>query len=193
MYPAVCSEALKEWAVAVKALDQGDQILLLRKGGIREPGKQFTIPHRESLLYPTFEHQEEALLKSEYHPRLRETLEEEEPGLVVLSHWAEVTDVAEVMDQEALDDLLPHHIWTRDYAQKRLNWKPRYTLSVMFLRVHRLLQPQALPILDEYTGCTSWVDLGQEIPLGAMSPVLPEEEYRERVKTITQGLRAYQT
>lgn len=44
--------ALKEWAVAIRALDAGDQILLLRKGGIVEEtkdfrvrGRAFSIPH----------------------------------------------------------------------------------------------------------------------------------------------------
>ena len=42
----VCRIALKEWAVAVKALDRGEQIMLLRKGGIREEGKDFVITER---------------------------------------------------------------------------------------------------------------------------------------------------
>jgi len=35
------SHALKEWSVAVEALEAGKTIMLLRKGGIREASKNF--------------------------------------------------------------------------------------------------------------------------------------------------------
>ena len=50
--------ALKEWAVAIKALEAGKTIMLLRKGGIHERGGCFHVPQREVLLYPTYEHQQ---------------------------------------------------------------------------------------------------------------------------------------
>nr|MCU0552208.1 DUF1802 family protein [Leptolyngbya sp. Prado105] len=56
-------QALKEWSIAVQALEQGESILLLRKGGIRESGGRFEIPFHRVLLYPTFEHQDPDLLK----------------------------------------------------------------------------------------------------------------------------------
>ena len=59
MLPNRCQVALKEWAVTVNALAEGAQILLLRKGGIHEEGKDFRVIHPEFLLYPTYEHQRE--------------------------------------------------------------------------------------------------------------------------------------
>ena len=49
MLPDNCQMALKEWAITIEALAQGDQVLLLRKGGIHEDGKDFRIIHREFL------------------------------------------------------------------------------------------------------------------------------------------------
>ena len=46
--------ALKEWAVTVRALAEGEQLLTLRKGGIREEHKHFEIEHDRFFLYPTF-------------------------------------------------------------------------------------------------------------------------------------------
>ena len=37
--------AFKEWAVTVRALAEGEQLLTLRKGGIREPDKHFKLDH----------------------------------------------------------------------------------------------------------------------------------------------------
>mgnify|MGYP001349644421 CR=1 FL=1 len=62
----VCQAALKEWAAAERALSQGRQILLLRKGGIHEEGKDFRAIYPEFHIYPKFEHQREELLQPEY-------------------------------------------------------------------------------------------------------------------------------
>jgi hypothetical protein len=51
------SHALKEWAVAVNALESGKTIMLPRKGGIHEQSGRFQVAHEQILLYPTYEHQ----------------------------------------------------------------------------------------------------------------------------------------
>jgi len=45
------THALKEWAVAVDALEQGKMIMLLRKGGIHEQNGRFKVAHDRTLLY----------------------------------------------------------------------------------------------------------------------------------------------
>src|SRR5687768_14259909 len=69
--------ALKEWAIVCKALEEGKQMLLLRKGGIMEYRKGFEVKHNEFLLYPTFEHQSVESIKAEYKEKLKEILEEQ--------------------------------------------------------------------------------------------------------------------
>ena len=44
--------AFKEWAVTVRALAEGEQLVTLRKGGIREPEKHFQLEHDRFFLYP---------------------------------------------------------------------------------------------------------------------------------------------
>ena len=189
LLPATSNLALKEWAVAVRALAQGDQVLILRKGGIHRDDKEFRIVHPEFLLYPTYEHQKRELTKERYHGDLDQTLEEDDvPGLVILGYWCQVTDRFQITDLDVLDLISPYHIWTADYAQKRLHWRPKQPLTVALLRVFRLQQPQALPVLDEYAGCKSWVDLGQDLPLGFMEPVRSDREYEESTEVIRSAL-----
>ena len=45
--------------MAVRALREGRQVILLRKGGIREAEGEFVVEARNVLLFPTFEHQME--------------------------------------------------------------------------------------------------------------------------------------
>jgi len=189
MVPDQSQLALKEWSVTVRALAEGRQILLLRKGGIREEGKNFRIMHPEFLLYPTYEHQREELLKPGYQPSLHQILAESpHTGTITFSHWARMADVIEVSQQEKVDDLSPHHIWTNAYAQSRLHWKPRFPLTVMLLRVYRMEQPVSVPYSSEYGGCKSWVNLTAPVRLGHCQPVLSDSGFQSRVAEIKGSL-----
>ena len=68
--------AFKEWAVTVRALAEGEQLLTLRKGGIREPDKHFQLEHERFFLYPTFDHQAAHLVRESHRPELSRALEE---------------------------------------------------------------------------------------------------------------------
>ena len=187
--PNACQVALKEWAVTEQALAQGRQILLLRKGGIHEEGKDFRVIHPEFLLYPTFEHQREELLQPEYQSGLQKLLAEPRTeDQINFSHWATVEEVIEVSEQDMVDHLSPHHIWTNAYAQSRLHWKPMLPLSVLLLRVYRMEQPVTVPFLPEYRGCTSWVDIITDVHMGKLKPVLSDEEFQRRVDEIKGSL-----
>ena len=189
MLPDFCQMALKEWAVTVRALAQGEQILLIRKGGIHETGKDFRVVHPEFLLYPTYEHQKEDLLKDEYQSSLRDVLTEAGGSdQINFTHWAKVEETIELSDQEKVDDLSPHHIWTNEYAQARLHWKPMLPLSILLLRVYTLESPVIVRFLPEYKGCTSWVEVLDRVALGDAKPVLSEEEFRRRVDEIKGSL-----
>ena len=189
MLPNKCQMALKEWAVTVRAMAQGDQVLLLRKGGIHENGKDFRVIHREFLFYPTYLHQKEELLQPAHQPALRQMLEQPQHNdRITFSHWAKAEEVLEISDQEKVDDLEAHYIWTTAYAQSRLHWKPMLPLSVLLLRVYKLEQPVTVPYLPEYGGCTSWVDVLSDVSLGRMEPVLEDSEFQRRVDDIKGNL-----
>jgi hypothetical protein len=191
LLPPVSDLALKEWAVAVKALSRGDQVMILRKGGIHIEDKDFRMVHPEFLLYPTYAHQKVELLKPAHHGALEETFGDDDiPGLVTLGYWCHVTDKFELEDESALNSLSEFHMWTDNYAQARLRWRPKSPLTVALLRVYELQQPQALPILDEYNGCKSWVELGQDVPLGYLTPVLSDGEYETKADEVHKTLGA---
>ena len=185
MLPNKCHMALKEWAITIEAMGKGDQVLLLRKGGIHEDGKDFRVIHREFLFYPTYLHQIEELVQPVHQPELREMLKQpQDSEKVNFSYWAKAAEALEIPDQEKVTDLQPHYIWTTDYAQSRLHWKPMLPLSVLLLRVYKLEMPVNVPYVPEYGGCTSWVEILSDINLGKMEPVLGDTEFQHRVDDI---------
>ena len=185
MLPSKCQMALKEWAITIEAMAKGDQVLLLRKGGIHEDGKDFRVIHREFLFYPTYLHQKEDLIQPAHQPALHRMLEQPQDfEKVTFSYWANAEEVLEISDQEKVNDLEPHYIWTTDYAQSRLHWKPMLPLSVLLLRVYKLEKPVTVQYLPAYGGCTSWVEVLSDVNLGTMKPVLSDTTFLDRVNEI---------
>jgi hypothetical protein len=178
--------ALKEWAVATDALERGETILLLRKGGIREEGKHFRVAHDDVLLYPTYEHQQPHLLKPQYADLVQPVPSGWHPETVRIGAWARITDIFQVSEKETVEALLPHHIWNEQFAAERFGWKPRFPLYVLLLRAYKLPHEQIIPYRAEYGGCKSWIDLAAPMTLEGMTPVLSDAEYDRQVAAIRE-------
>ena len=79
LLPPSSSFALKEWATACLLLKEGRQIVIIRKGGIDKADRDFTSDlsvDSEFLLFPTYEHQNQDLIKTQFHSDLLNTIEE---------------------------------------------------------------------------------------------------------------------
>jgi hypothetical protein len=184
--------ALKEWAVIVDALMSGASIVDLRKGGIREEGRHFALRAPRLWLYSSFEHQKPALLKPEWHARLDATVRVAPPaGRLRVEAYADIVATATIASPEGLGPIDGELIWTREYAEQRLHWKPKHPLWVLALRVHRLDAPLLLPWHEEYRGCTSWVDL-LDLPHDptalASTPALDDAAFEARLAALQAAL-----
>jgi hypothetical protein len=180
------SYALKEWAVAVNALEQGKTIMLLRKGGISEENNGFKVAYDQVLLYPTYEHQQPQLLKPEYANQVTPVASGWHPETIRIGSWAEITDIFQVSDEQTVSALLPYHIWNEQFVSDRLKWKPRQPLFILLLRAYQLSQPQVISYRQEYGGCKSWINLLEPISIQEKNPILTNEEYMEQVTEIRQ-------
>ena len=172
---------LKEWAIICKALEDGRQTLLLRKGGIMEYRKGFEVKHNEFLLYPTFEHQSLESIKVEYKEKLKEILEEQYKytrkeidknnknsdinNTNIIKLVAKVEDVVEISDKVTLSKLRDYHIWSDEYVMMRMNYNPSKPMSVLLLRIYKMKKPLIIDINDKWSGCKSWIDIGKDVDI----------------------------
>jgi hypothetical protein len=189
---AVGVPALKEWAVVVRALLEGEQLLDVRKGGIREDGRHFGVQSTRCWLYPTVEHQKVELLRPAYRHWIDDTIAAAPPDRAIrIEGWADITGAIALTEPDDLAKIDGKMIWTGDYAASRLEWKRRDALWVLALRVHRLDEPVTLTWREEYAGCTSWVDLDglPDDPTTLPSePALSDESFNARVGLIENDL-----
>ena len=179
--------ALKEWAVAVSALERGETALAVRKGGIRE--KAFAVPQTRFLLLPGYEHQRPELLKPEYRSLMDDIPDLTDDGPLRFSSFVEVAGAYEVSEAEELVALDPHHMWTSEYAESRFKWRPKKPLTVLVLRTYLLPETVELPYREEYGGCKSWIELGEAVSVEGARPAISDERFEALVAPAVGVLR----
>src|ERR1044072_6014773 len=186
--------ALKEWAVTVRALAEGEQLLPLRKGGLGEM-RSADLEHDRFFLYPTFEHRRNDVVRASHQPELRRALEEgvwpdgepsahaltrdggiPQPERVRLRAWAEVAGHWRVTDPRTVDALSPYYVWTTDYAEKRLSWKRFHPLDVILLRAYRIPRPVTVKVREDFYGRNPWLEVTRDLPFEG-TPVLSDDEF----------------
>lgn len=187
--PFSCDSALKEWAVAIEALGQGRLALIIRKGGIREDNNRFEVKFPEFLLFPSFEHQQSELLRPDHAEALADAISKEPEGDgLTFTHFAKVHSAFPVTELPQLEALQPYHIWTQEYAEKRLRWRPRVALTAMVLRVYRLPEAKLAPFRPEYVGCKSWLPLLDSVTIDALEPAMSDETFAAEAAAIDEAM-----
>jgi hypothetical protein len=157
--PALPRVAFKEWAAICRALATGRQDVILRKGGIAEPGGGFRVAAAEFLLLPTFLHQAPESLVPGARDLLVDIDADRPPaGSVAFHHRARIIDAAVVTSLDDLGRWRSRHVWSDTAVAERFHrWKDE--LQVLVVAVAPLAEPLVLPWQDDYGGCKSWVDL----------------------------------
>jgi hypothetical protein len=150
---------LKEWATVIKALENGKQTIILRKGGILETASGFNVESKKFLLFPTWEHQETKHVKPEFHGFLKNVLDNKpDEGFNKISSYAEVLDEKDIETKTIIDKLSEFHVWSDSYIEERRNWKPEKPLKVVFLRTYKIPETK-IALKPEFEGCKSWIEL----------------------------------
>jgi len=184
--PSECTVALKEWATVLRALAQGEQLVLIRKGGLIESGSGFELRAKAFVFYPTFEHQAVNYLKVPYRRYFDEAVREKAADGTVRVAMCGVA-VASLQSAQAglIERLSDFHIYNDAFVSQRLKWQPDQPLAVVVIRAYRLATPQILPVIPRYAGCTSWVDLDAPVSLKNAQPVLDDTTFQQRLKILS--------
>jgi hypothetical protein len=178
----------KEWAVVVDALGQGEQVLILRKGGIHEECGEFQVDHREFWLFPTQFHEAERSIIPSKRPRLRDMAAAAAKDAVDIEYYVVADSVIPITDVEVLKRLQGRHIWSEQILQERFQFGREPGLHALITRVYRRSAPERFAMRECYGGCKSWVELERALPTESLTPVLPDVEYSARREEILEML-----
>lgn len=152
--------ALKEWAAVVHALLDGRQTVLLRKGGIHE--KRFNLQGSRFVVFPTVAHSHAESTRPEHSSLLPLGVVDVAEDSVVVRVDLEIVQAIAVKEPGRIAELEPFHIWTTESVRRnRIDFRPRHELTAIVVRARPLAEPVLVPLVPEYAGCRSWVDLDQ--------------------------------
>jgi hypothetical protein len=185
--PSGCEVALKEWDGICRALLEGRQCVLLRKGGIEEEAGVFSPEHADFWLYPTHVHQAEQGIRESPTPTTGSTRPAGPAEPVELRGLAHVERVARVQDLDVLTPLAPFHVWTEETIARRFHYR-RPGLWVLVVRVFRRDPPVHLVPTPEQLGCKSWVTLQAPFATTGAVPVVAEADWEKRLRTLSAML-----
>ena len=163
--------ALKEWASAIAAMGRGEQVILIRKGGIADP--KFGLEATRFYLFPTNFHESGAPASL---------------PAIQITHWCEVVKSWEIRDLDALLRLESQVVFDRNTLETRYRFRPDQAIHVIAVRTFALPRPASVPMNDRYEGCRSWVSLDEEIGIDDSKPVLNEAQLRAKIDAVAAAL-----
>jgi hypothetical protein len=179
--------AFKEWHVIVEALGAGEQILILRKGGIAEGRGGFTVKAGKFWLFPTHFHEQLAKTKpaaEKWFDYAGGVSSPRNHSNVHLRYFAEIVRQSFLSDWSAVARLDPFHFWSEETIHERFDWARPPGLHAFAVRVHRLKQPVMLDVTAEMSGCKSWIDLPVDFAAHVSEPVLNDAVFAERLDAL---------
>jgi len=174
--------AFKEWAVVVDSLGRGDQIIILRKGGIAEGRDGFQLEHSEFLLFSTLYHQQ----RDQVIPAAQQRYDElapllPPPEIVRLEYYATVAASRRLECLSDAEALRGQHCWRDEVIADRFEWGGSENIFAMALRVYRLPLRIELPMIPAYGGCRSWIELEKDVPTTGSQAVLDAVHFDQKM------------
>ncbi len=158
--------ALKEWSSVVDALGRGEQVVLIRKGGIADA--KFGIEAPQFYLYPTYFHRGE----NEHRPS------------VTITHWCEVVRTWSTRDAGLLRRIQPLVALPPETVEARYRFRPDQALHIIGVRTYELPRPAEVTFREHYGGCLSWISLDDEIDIDGSRPVLADDALNARLALV---------
>jgi len=186
--------AFKEWAIVVDALGHGEQILILRKGGIREGRDGFQIEHPQFLLFPTLFHQQRESVTTEAQARYDQIAPHLAPPEVVrLEFFAEVAAWRQLDALSTAEALRGQHCWRDKVIADRFDWGNAKNIFAIAVRAYRLPLAVELPMSPAYGGCKSWVELEKDIVTTGARLVLDQPAFDHKLNRFLAALNPVTT
>lgn len=185
-----CSTALKEWAVICRALETGQQTLLLRKGGIAEGAGGFRAEHNRFWLYPTQFHQSADQLAPAFASLLSDVDQlQTGDGRIVVRTFAIVERVEYLTSLEQAQALRGLHGWSDAVVEQRFHYK-KPGLYLFIVRTFSAKVAAAVTESATMAGCKSWVQLPSAVAADELTPVMNDALFAQTVAEIQRRLAA---
>lgn len=173
----------------IDALFRGEQIVIIRKGGLREGRGGFQVEHSEFLLFPTLFHQQRDHVIPDAQARYDSIAPDfPPPEKLRIGGFAKVVDYRRLTSWDEVRQLHGQHIWREEVLAQRFDWGREKQVHALAARICRLDSKLELPMRTFYGGCKSWVELEEDIDIKGAKPVLDETAFAAKLKQFRAAL-----
>ncbi len=180
--------AFKEWAVVCRALAEGIQTIVLRKGGIHEGSEGFRVAHPEFWLFPSQYHQQPEQLTGVGQSLLEGVSRNAPaPGAIPISQYVAVSDAYRLVDEAKLDRLAGLHIWSPETVLQRFSYRDP-GLFLLLVRAYSLPASMTLSDSPYFAGCRSWVELPEPLETADLVPAISDAQFNEARDTVLTAI-----
>lgn len=183
--PDSCDIAFKEWAGVCRALREGRQTIIVRKGGISEGQNGFLPEYSAFWLFPTYVHQAQQGLREDEWQEPDASRSPEAP--VTIRSLAKVESIDRLESPDLLDALSPFHVWTEETLLKRFHYRTP-GLWVLGVRIFDADRGSTVTPTVDQLGCKSWVPLSSPLSTDHLQPVLDPSEWERRNRLLREAI-----
>ena len=179
--------AFKEWNVIVNALGRGDQVVIMRKGGIDEGENGFEIKHKRFWLFPTQFHQQKEMVipSAAEHMTVGSSIDSDSQSIPIQCH-CEVVAHFELTQIEQIARLRNQHVWKDEVLIQRMTSGPQNQLHALIVRISKLPNPIEIQMHADYGGCRSWIELKETLDPTNAVPVMDEMTFEAKFQTFKE-------
>lgn len=155
--------AFKEWQLVAQAMVQGEQTVILRKGGISEGRAGFQWLYDRFFLFPSLFHEQTTRVKpnADGSERALESVGRVD-GKITFDVYIEAMSWGLITDWEEVQKLDPFHIWSESTVRERFSWGDKPGISYAVVQPYLLKEPLLLEDCASFGGCRSWFALPSE-------------------------------
>jgi hypothetical protein len=177
--------AFKEWSLICKALLEGKQSLILRKGGIAEGKNGFAFEHDEFFLFPTHFHEQ---LAKTCFPEGTQNPEANPNGKILIQGKAKIISKKILTNWDQVCALEPFHFWKRETIRERFEYDKVHCIHLAVIQTEQFNPVWELDDKPSFGGCRSWVQF-PELPNHIHSnPVLSNQQLQHIMQKIEEAL-----
>ena len=181
--------AVREWPPVIKALTDGDQIYLLRKGPL---GK---IPFEELQQHPVLVLPSSRKLSSEcFSPpaiqKYGELMTPQEEETLTTNLALDLLDERVLTNSMHAFRLWDFHLYRADYLSERIHTRPEVELRLYQVRAHTLETPVELPASVLGSTYTNLIELPEPIAFKSKKEALSAPALKKQRRLVTEQLEA---
>jgi hypothetical protein len=94
-----------------------------------------------------------------------------------------------VDDWERVSRLDRLHIWREEVIKDRFEWGEKQAIFALVVRLYQLPAAIEIPMLPNYGGCRSWVELEPKMPMEGMKPVVDDKRFSEQLQLFHEAIQ----